>query len=109
MARQYALLVLTCADKAEASKITSALLDARLIACAKVAPVDSIFWWKGEQEQASEVLLIMESAEDLFTQVELVVKSLHSYDTFVLEAIPLSRLSSGAADWLKDNLKTESD
>lgn len=46
----------------------------------------------------------MESREDLFTQVEAEIAILHSYDTFVLEATPISRMSKSAKTWLEKEL-----
>lgn len=96
------IFYLTCADKTEADKIASVLLDKHLIACAKQIPVSSNFLWKGEIDHNDEVLLIMDSREDLFEQVEAEVAKLHSYETFVLQAITILKTSVAAVQWLED-------
>ncbi len=118
----FCQLWLTCADKKEADKIANTLLVKHLVACVRQMPVSSDFWWKGEAEYSGaesfeasakedkiehtkEVLLLMESREDLFGQVEAKVAKLHSYNTFVLEATPISKISKKAAAWLKRELK----
>lgn len=98
-------LFLTCADKAEADKISAKLLDEKLITCARQAPVTSSYWWKGRIERADETQLIMESAEDRFDQIEAVVKKLHSYETFMLTAYPVIKASRGVEHWVKEDLK----
>ena len=103
--RQYIDLLLTCADKPEADKIARALLEAKLIACAKQLPVGSDFLWHGAVDHNDEILLVMESAADLFDAVEAKVAELHSYDTFVLQAVPFVRVSSKATTWLEENLQ----
>ncbi|HEY1835930.1 MAG TPA: divalent-cation tolerance protein CutA [Candidatus Saccharimonadales bacterium] len=103
--RKFVELILTCVDRAEAQRIASALLNKRLINCAKLVPVESMFWWQGKIESEKEMLLIMESAEDLFDEVETEIAKLHSYDTFVLQAIPARRSSQGALKWLNEELK----
>lgn len=103
--RQYVELLLTCADEAEATEVTKALLDMHLIACAKRLPVQAKYWWEGDITDGNEVMLLMESAADLFDEVEVAVEKLHSYDTFVLQAISFLRISKAATTWLEENLK----
>jgi len=62
-------------------------------------PVSSDFRWKAKIEHSDEVLLQMESREDLFEQVEKEVAKLHSYDTFVLESTPVDKISKKAEKW----------
>jgi periplasmic divalent cation tolerance protein len=102
--RQYVQLHLTCDSTEEATAIADALLEHRLIVCAKQIPVESKYWWRGELEVASEILLVMESAEDLFFAVEAEVGRLHSYETFVLQALPIS-VSAAAVEWMDENLR----
>lgn len=103
----FCQLNLTCASKKEADKITKSLLEKRLVACAKQAPVESSSWWNDKIENTDEILLIMESREDFFNEVEKVVSRLHSYDTFVLSAIPITKISNKAEVWLEETLKNE--
>ena len=103
--RQYTQLNLVCENAEEATKIADALLEHRLIVCAKQVPVESKFWWKGQLETASEVLLNMDSSEDLFFAIEAEVGRMHSYDTFVLQQLPLVGLSSAAQEWMDENLR----
>jgi periplasmic divalent cation tolerance protein len=101
---KHCLLYLSCKDEGQAEKIANALLAKRLIVCAKRIPVESSFRWQGKIEKSSEVLMIMESREELFDKVEAEVAKLHSYDTFVLESIPITRISAKAGRWVEDEL-----
>ena len=102
--KQYCQFWLTCADDAEASKISHALLKKRLVACVKKLSIASDFHWKNNIENSKEVLLIMESLAEKFDQAEKLVAELHSYETFVLQAIPILRLSSKAQKWLEEEV-----
>lgn len=99
------LLYLTCADQAEADKIAQSLLEKRLVVCVKKMPVKSDFLWQGKIDHGSEILLIMDSSEELFDQVEQEVKRLHSYDTPNLVSVLISRSSAGIPEWLQQELK----
>ncbi len=99
------LLYLTCANQEEADKISVALLEKRLVVCVKKMPVTSDFLWQGKIDHAGEILLIMDSKEELFDQVEQEVKRLHSYDTPNLVSVLVSRSSGGVAEWMRQELK----
>jgi len=100
----YIQLILSCTDKTEADKIAQVLLEKRSIACAKQLPVSSNFVWKGQVDHSEEILLVMDSREDLFDEIEAEVKKLHSYETFVLQAVPIIKVSKDAEVWLKETL-----
>lgn len=100
----FCQLWLTCANEKEATKITKPLLAKRLVACIHKIPVSSSFRWQGKIDSSKEVLLVMDSHEDLFDEVEREVAKLHSYDTFVLESVNISKISKKAQNWLKSEL-----
>lgn len=97
-------LFLTCANQAEADKIAAKLLDDKLIACVRQIQVSSDYWWKAKKEHSEEVQLIMESSEDKFESIEKAIGQLHSYETFVLTAYPISKASQGVEQWVKESV-----
>ncbi|MBW3568739.1 divalent-cation tolerance protein CutA [Candidatus Parcubacteria bacterium] len=97
-------LLLTCADSTEADKISKVLLGKKLVACVREFATKSQFIWKNEVENEDEVMLVMESREDLFDEIEKEVARVHSYDTPVLTATPVTKISKKAEKWLKKSL-----
>ena len=73
---QILKLFLTCADNIETEKISHTLFAKRLIACANKMSVSSIFYWNGSIENHNEVLLIMETADTNFSEIEAEIKKL---------------------------------
>lgn len=98
------VLYLTCANDDEADKISQSLLEKKLVVCAKKLPVASSFWWKGKIEKENEILLLLETKEELFDEIEKEVKKLHSYETFVLVSLPITKASKGVEEWMKEEL-----
>ena len=94
-------LVLTCGSWQEAQKIADHLLENRLVACVEFMEIKSKYWWEGKLDDAKEIKLIMETVAANFEKVEAAVGKLHSYETFVLQMIPLAKLSKGATTWLE--------
>ena len=70
MNTEYIIVFVTTANKAEAEKISQALLTERLIACANIInPVTSFFFWSGKIDQGEECLVVMKSRRDLFGEI----------------------------------------
>lgn len=105
MNRKLCYALLTC-DESEKETIAKALLDKHLIVCAKFLPVEAMYWWQGDIENAKETAILMETSEDLFDEIEAEVAKIHSYDTFVLTAIPMVRISKDAEKWMNEGLQS---
>ena len=94
----YIVVLVTAKDKKEAEKIARGLLEAKLIACANiVGGLQSLFWWQGKIDSSKEVLLILKTKKILFKKVLNQVKSLHSYQTPEIIAMPIV---NGSVDYL---------
>ena len=104
MQTDFVELVLTCGSWQEAQRIVDALLEQRLIACAEFMEVKSKYHWQGKLEENKEIKLVMETVADNFKKVEAEVAKLHSYETFVLQQIPLTNLSAKAQVWLRQEV-----
>lgn len=98
------IVYLACKDSSEADRISAALLDKRLIACAKKLPVESAFRWEGKKDNASEILVILETIDQKFDEIEIIVNKLHSYDTTLLFAIPVVKTTDKVKKWLNDEI-----
>lgn len=101
-------LVLACGSWQEAQKIADSLLEKHLVACVEFMEIKSKYWWKRHVEQAEEIKLIMSTLERNFAAVEKEVSKLHSYETFVLQAIPIVHVSEEAAKWLSNTTELKS-
>lgn len=102
---KLSILFLTCANNKEADKIAVVLLEKKLVFCVKKQPVSSSSLWKGKIESSDEILLIIESLEDNFKKIDKEVSKLHSYDTYVLMALPVTQTTKDVEDWVKDELE----
>jgi periplasmic divalent cation tolerance protein len=100
----YVELVLTCGSWQQAQDIADALLEKHLVSCVEFFPIKSKFWWQKGLESADEIKLVMQSRDDYFSEVESIVKKLHSYDTFVMHALPIIHTTEAAKKWLKETL-----
>jgi periplasmic divalent cation tolerance protein len=106
MNTEYIIIFVTTANKAEAEKISQALLNERLIACANIInPVTSFFFWSGKIDRAEECLMVMKSRRDLFLELAERLKGLHSYEVPEVLAIPIVEGSKAYLGWMAEVLK----
>jgi len=97
----YIVILITAKDKKEATKIARGLLEAKLIACANIMQgVESLFWWQGKIDISQEVLLVLKTKKNLFKKVTSKVKSLHSYQTPEIIALPIVEGSEDYLGWI---------
>jgi len=75
----FIFVYITNSNKREAKKVASHLLKKRLISCANIFPINSLYWWKGKIEKANEHVLIVKTLEKNFKRIKREVKKIHSY------------------------------
>ncbi len=101
-AQPSAVVMLTTAgSRAEANRIAAALVDERLAACVNVvAPITSIYRWRGAVERAEEVLLLVKTRRARMARVGARIRALHSYDLPEVIALPIDAGSAAYLAWI---------
>ena len=95
----HIVILVTTKDVKQAQRIANSLLQDKLIACANImGGVRSLFWWEGKIDSAKEALLILKTKKTLFRKAAAKIKSLHSYKTPEIIALPIV---AGSKDYLK--------
>ena len=74
------LVYITCKDKKEAEKISMHLLKKRIIACANIFQIKSMYWWNGKITKSDEQVMIAKTSNKNFRKLESEVKKMHSYE-----------------------------
>ena len=94
-------IYVTCSDSKEARKIAKHLLKEKLIACANVFPVESLYNWKGKLHDEKETALFCKAKKSDFTDVETAVKKLHSYEVPCIVAFDWTASNKDYAKWVE--------
>lgn len=76
---QHASVYVTCPDEATAKGIARALLEKRLVACANILPVQSLYRWEGRIEEAREVAMFLKTRKRNVADVVRLVEEMHPY------------------------------
>jgi len=101
MAKNYVIVMVTCASREEARRIAGRLLEKRLVACANILPkIESRFWWKGKLDSAAELLVTMKTVRSNFKKIEAEIKRVHSYEVPEIIAVPIVSGSRDYLDWI---------
>lgn len=74
------LIYITCKNEKEAKRVSGHLLSKRLIACANIFPIKSVYRWKGKICRCNETAMIVKTKDSRYNQIKKEVEKIHSYD-----------------------------
>ena len=96
------------ANAEEAESIGRAVIEERLAACINIlAPVRSIYRWKGRIETAEEVAAILKTHHWRCDALIARIAELHSYDVPCVVSWPIDKIVGSYADWVEDSVIRE--
>ncbi|MDQ7031140.1 MAG: divalent-cation tolerance protein CutA [Desulfonauticus sp.] len=99
---------ITTSSLEEAKKIARHLLERRLIACANIYPqVESMFWWEGKIDKATEVVLIIKTSGHRLAEIEKEVLKIHSYNCPCVVFLPIHEGHGPFLEWIQQEIKEE--
>jgi periplasmic divalent cation tolerance protein len=100
------LQVVTTIDSEDAAeRISAALVERRLAACAQVlGPIASHYRWQGQVESAREWMCVAKTTAARYDQLEAAIRELHPYDEPEIAATPIIAGSPGYLDWISHNV-----
>lgn len=104
----YLQVTTAAGSEQEAERISAALVERRLAACAQVVgPVSSRYRWQGEVEHEREWLCLAKTDASRYEEVEAAIRELHSYEEPEIVATPIVAGSAGYLGWLSESLRPD--
>jgi len=76
----FIIIYITYPDQKTAEDICKQLLEKRLVVCANILPIKSLYWWKGKIENNDEIVSIVKTSNSNWESVRDEVVRLHPYD-----------------------------
>ena len=102
----YCIINCTTKNKEEAIYIAKSLVERRLFACCNIVPsITSVYEWENDLCCDEECLMVMKTKADLFNEVEIAIKELHTYDTPEIICIPINNGSREYLSWVNEQTK----
>ena len=103
---QFSIVLVTAPSRKAARLLARAALEARLAACANLAPgIESHYWWRGKIEQGREVLMIFKTTRRRLAGLEKLILEMHPYDTPEFLALPISAGAERYLDWVAGSVR----
>jgi periplasmic divalent cation tolerance protein len=100
-----ALLVTTIDREDKARALARAALAARLVACVQIAPIVSLYVWKGEHCESTEFRLEMKLRASDYDDLAALVRSLHSYETPEILRLDVVDADPSYAAWVMESTR----
>jgi periplasmic divalent cation tolerance protein len=87
--KNYCLIQTTFKKIGEAKEVAKILLENKLIACAQISTIESLYSWNDKIIDEKEILLCVKTKTDFYERVEEVIVQNHSYDLPQITAVPI--------------------
>jgi len=101
----YCIVFTTAGSQDEANKIAGALLESRTVSCVQMAPIKSSYHWKGKVENADEIHLTVKTKDELYSEVERIIKANHSYEVPQIVKVAITGGLPSYLDWIEAETK----
>ena len=98
------LAYIICKDNNEAEKIATHLLKKRLIACANMFSIKSMYWWNHRIARENETVVIAKTTGKNFKKVESEAKKIHSYKIPCIMRLD-AKANKEYESWINSELK----
>jgi len=85
----HAMAYVTVPDRTTARKISRAVLEQRLAACANFWPAESIYRWRGSRQETREFVIVFKTRKSLLKKLIAAVRRLHPYDVPCIVTYPM--------------------
>lgn len=104
--QQFGVVLVTAGTEAEAKAIAQTLVQSRLAACVNFYPIQSVYTWDGETHQDPEWQLVIKTTLERFTELEALIRDIHSYDVPEIIALPIQAGSAPYLTWMAEQTRT---
>ena len=94
-------VITTVASREDARRIAQALVERRLVACAQISAIESLYHWDGALQDDSEFRLLLKTVDTQYDAVERTIRELHPYELPAIYALPIDRIHAPYAAWVR--------
>lgn len=105
MSSTASLVLVTVGNETEAKSIARTLVEKSLAACVGMVPQNSIYSWKGEIIEDTEILLIIKTRNELFIPLRNVILSTHSYEVPEIIRIEIQEGHEPYLKWIEETVQ----
>ncbi len=96
----FIMIYITYENEKDAKKVCRYLLEKRLVACANIFPVKSMYWWKGQITDSDEFVSIVKTPEKNWERIKEEVAEIHPYETPCIMRLDV-QANPGYEEWIR--------
>ena len=96
------IIYMTVKDEAEAKKIAEELLNKRLVACANIFPIKSMYWWKKKIEKEDEIVMILKTKKKIVNKTMRSIRRMHSDEVSCIDVIEVDKADKNYLKWIDE-------
>ena len=96
----YSMIYATAGSEEDAVKLARHLLRKRLVACANIFPVRSVYRWRGKVKEEGEFVLVMKTRSDRVRGAIKEAAKIHPYEVPCLVSYEMGEALSSYLRWI---------
>jgi periplasmic divalent cation tolerance protein len=96
-------VVTTVANRDDARRLALALVERKLVACAQISAIESIYHWKGVVQEEPEFRILLKTTDERYGQVERALRQMHPYELPAIHAFAFEHVHPAYAAWIAEN------
>lgn len=93
-------IVTTLPSRELALQLARSLVERRLVACAQLNAIESLYLWEGQLQQEPEIRLTLKAPESHYLAIEAAILERHPYDLPAIHAQRLERVHEPYGTWI---------
>ena len=96
-------VVTTVGSHEEAQRLSHALVERKLAACAQISKIESVYRWQDAVQQEPEFRILFKTTDERYARVESAIRELHSYELPAIHAFAFAHVDADYAAWIAEN------
>lgn len=102
---QVLVVLVTTPTIQVARQLARSLVEERHVACCNILPaVQSVYRWEGKVEEAAEVLMLVKTTPEQYSQLQQRIQQLHPYHVPEIIAVPVVAGLGEYIGWVADSV-----
>ncbi|XP_030392006.1 protein CutA homolog isoform X1 [Gopherus flavomarginatus] len=101
----HSIAFINCPNEQVAKDIARAIMDKKLAACVNILPkASSMYFWKGEIEEATEILLLVKTRTSKISELSDYIRSVHPFEIPEFISLPIDQGNPLYLKWIEEGV-----
>ena len=100
----FIAIYITHANELSAKKISSYLIDQKMVACANIFPITSAYWWKDHVQNEGEYVSIVKTKTENWEKVKKAVEEIHPYEVPCIMKLEVEA-NDAYEEWIRNSVE----